>query len=48
MDDTGVKIRASKIGPFAEHINSVDPTIKFTREAMRDNIEVYRKPSHTD
>ncbi|RXN04217.1 hypothetical protein ROHU_013062 [Labeo rohita] len=66
VDDTWVKIKINEIGPFTDHINSVDDYIKFTKEEMREKqlpfldcgmylenegdlqVEVYRKPTHTD
>lgn len=35
MNETWVKLRASEIGAFTEHIHSVDPNIKFTSEDIR-------------
>ncbi|XP_050957575.1 uncharacterized protein LOC127158535, partial [Labeo rohita] len=37
VDDTWVKIKINEIGPFTDHINSVDDYIKFTKEEMREN-----------
>ncbi|RXN35731.1 reverse transcriptase [Labeo rohita] len=36
VDDTWVKIKINEIGPFTDHINSVDDYIKFTKEEMRE------------
>ncbi|XP_061603008.1 uncharacterized protein LOC133464838 [Cololabis saira] len=37
VDDTWVKMKTNEIGPFTDHINSVDNYIKFTKEEMREN-----------
>ena len=36
VDDTFVKILISELQAFFDHINSVDPNIKFTQEPMKD------------
>ena len=59
MDDTFVIHKEVNKQGFLQHINSVDPAIKFTVEDSKDtiikpgaigtlSITVYRKPTHTD
>ncbi len=37
VDDTFVIINNSELSTFFEHINNVDPNIKFTKEEASDN-----------
>lgn len=37
MDNKWVKIKTQEVEAFAEHINSVDRNIRFTREDVKDN-----------
>ncbi|XP_053389112.1 uncharacterized protein LOC123531409 [Mercenaria mercenaria] len=60
VDDTMTKIHEYDIDQFTEHLNSIDPHIKFTSEQEEDGkipfldtcihvrVTVYRKPTHTD
>ena len=37
MEDTWVKIKTQEVDAFMEHLNSVESSIKFKREGMKEN-----------
>ena len=47
VDDTWVKIKTQDVDAFKEHLNSVDRSIKFTREDMKENMLAFHELCNT-